>query len=94
MTAQFGIREITRNFSILDNYDYVEIEDKKTHSLKGIFVSSVFAKEVKEFMDDKLKKQKQKNIDNMMAFAGISSGEFKELSSQEIKTNKKEKFYE
>ncbi len=30
MTAQLGIREITKNFSILDNYDYVEIEDKKS----------------------------------------------------------------
>ncbi len=45
-------------------------------------------------MDNKLAKQKQENIDNMMSFAGISSGDFKELSSQEIKASKKEKFYE
>ncbi len=31
MTKKIGIREVTRNFSILNNYDYVEIEDKKTH---------------------------------------------------------------
>ena len=33
MTAKMGIREVTRNFSSLDKYDYVEIEDKKTNKI-------------------------------------------------------------
>ena len=47
MTKKIGIREVTRNFSILDEYDYVEIEDKKTHEYKGMFISSKYAKEFK-----------------------------------------------
>ena len=34
-TSRLGVREITRNFNILENYDYVEIEDKKNHNLKS-----------------------------------------------------------
>ena len=66
MTKKIGIREVTRNFSILDEYDYVEIEDKKTHEFKGMFVSSKYAKEFKKFLDEK----KQEKIDRLRQFSG------------------------
>ena len=55
MTTKMGIRDITRNFSILDDYDYVEIEDKKTHKTKGLFVSQKYADEVKKLLEKKIK---------------------------------------
>ena len=42
MTAKVGIRDIVRNFSMLDKYDYIEIEDKKTHKIKGMFISDKY----------------------------------------------------
>ncbi len=66
MTKRIGIREVTRNFSILDDYDYVEIEDKKTHEYKGMFISSKYAKEFKKFLDEK----KQEKLDRLRRFAG------------------------
>ena len=66
MTKRLGIREVTRNFSILDEYDYVEIEDKKTHEYKGMFISSKYAEEFKKFLDEK----KQEKLDRLKQFAG------------------------
>ncbi len=91
MIARFGVREITRNFNILENYDYVEIEDKKTHDLKGLFVSAEFLDEVKNFIDKKIKTKKKQEIDEIMQFVGMVNGEFGELKAQDIKSMKKEK---
>jgi hypothetical protein len=54
MTApmRIGIRELVRDTSVLDRYDYIEIEDKKTHKLKGIFVSNEYAKDIEEFLEN------------------------------------------
>lgn len=94
MTARLGVREITRNFNILENYDYVEIEDKKTHNLKGLFVSAKLLDEVKNFIDKKIKTKKKQEIDEMMQLVGIVNGEFGELKAQDIKSMKKEKYNE
>jgi hypothetical protein len=70
MTKRIGIREVTRNFSILDEYDYVEIEDKKTHKVKGIFVSEKYIDDVREFLEDKKTKEIQEQLDEMSQFVG------------------------
>jgi hypothetical protein len=70
MTKKIGIREVTRNFSILDEYDYVEIEDKKTHKVKGIFVSEKYLDDVREFLEDKKTKEIQEQLDEMSQFVG------------------------
>jgi hypothetical protein len=70
MTKKIGIREVTRNFSILDEYDYVEIEDKKTHKVKGIFVSEKYLDDVREFLEDKKTKEIQEQLDEMSQFIG------------------------
>jgi hypothetical protein len=70
MTKRVGIREVTRNFSILDEYDYVEIEDKKTHKVKGIFVSEKYLDDVREFLEDKRAREIQEQLDEMSRFVG------------------------
>jgi hypothetical protein len=89
MTKKIGIREVTRNFSILDEYDYVDIEDKKTHEYKGMFISSKYAKEFKKFLDEK----KQEKLDRLRQFAGkgkvhkrfdgLTSGKIREKIAKE-----------
>ena len=50
MTMKVEMRELARNSNILDGYDYVEVEDKKTHQFKGLFVSPKYAEEFKIFL--------------------------------------------
>jgi hypothetical protein len=70
MTYKLGARDIVRNFSILDEYGYVEIEDKKTHRLKGAFVSGELLESVREYLIEKAKEKKDKKLDAIMKFAG------------------------
>jgi len=92
MTARLGVRDVVRNFNILEEYEYVEIEDKKSHALKGLFVSAELTADVMAFLDKKLATEKQKKLDDLMAFAGMVNGEFDTLTHQEIKAMKKEKY--
>lgn len=87
MTKRIGIREVTRNFSILDEYDYVEIEDKKTHKVKGMFVSEKYLSDVREFLEDKKSKEIQKQLDEIKQFAGKGKihERFNGLTSKEIR---------
>jgi hypothetical protein len=86
MTMKVGIRELARNSNILDGYDYVEVEDKKTHQFKGLFISPKYAKDFKNFLEDKISKQQQDKLDRIMKYAG--KGEvherFNNLTSSQI----------
>lgn len=93
MTTKLGIRDVVRNFSILENYDYVEIEDKKTHQPKGMFISPKLAEELKDLIQKRVEKKKRKKQSKIMEFVGIFDGEFGDLTSQEIKAKKREKYY-
>lgn len=92
MTARVGVREITRNFNIVENYEYVEIEDKKNHILKGLFVTAEYVEDVKEFLDKKIADRKKARLDNILPYVGMVSGAFKDYTSQEIKALKAEKY--
>ena len=83
MTKKVGIREVSRNFSILDEYDYVEIEDKKTHEIKGMFISSKYIEEFKNFLDQK----KQEKLDRLKKFSGKGKiyNRFDGLTAAEIR---------
>ena len=93
MTAKMGIRELTRNISHLDKYDYIELEDKKTKESKGMFISAKLAKELKDIIEQKAKEQREEKLNKLMQFVGAFNGEFKDLTSQEIKALKREKYY-
>lgn len=70
MTTTVGIRDLVRNINILQEYDYVRIEDKKTHEYKGIFVSSKHAKEFENYLLEKSNKQKADKLKRLKAYAG------------------------
>ena len=86
-----SIRELTRNGSMFANYDYINIEDKKSNEYKGVFISSKYADLVKEFLEKEIAKQKKKKLDDIMQFAGIMDGDTDNMSIQEIKSRKEDK---
>ncbi len=80
-TIRVGIRDLIRNSNILKKYDYVEIEDKKTHQLRGVFLSREMAKEFKKYLEEKKKKRIQEKLnalDNIVKFAKSSKNSFLE----------------
>ena len=87
MTTTMSIRELTRNGSMFSEYDYIDIEDRKSHEYKGVFISAQYADEVKAFLEKKLAKEKQKKLDAIMQFAGSVEIEdrFKDKTDKEIR---------
>ena len=92
MTTTLSIRELTRSGKILLDYDYVEIEDKKSHHYKGVFVPDRYAQEVKELINRKILLQQKEQKASLLKHAGIADGDISEKSFQEIKAEKKEKY--
>ncbi|HQR74022.1 MAG TPA: hypothetical protein PLH07_05900 [Sulfurovum sp.] len=88
-----GIRELARNTKIIEQYDYVEIEDKKTHEKKGLLISPKYADEFKALLEKKISAEKKAKLDKIMQFAGILNGETQNMTSQEIKASKRAKYY-
>ncbi|MEA2099073.1 MAG: hypothetical protein U9P72_02985 [Campylobacterota bacterium] len=85
MTMKVGMRDLARNLNILDGYDYVDVEDKKTHEYKGLFISPKYADEFKIFLEDKLSKEKQKKLDRIMKFVGIADGDATDTTEKEMR---------
>jgi hypothetical protein len=87
MTMKVGMRELARNSNILDGYDYVEVEDKKTHEYKGLFISPKYADEFKAFLEEKIAKDMQEKLDRIEEFAGKGRihERFNNLTSREIR---------
>ncbi len=92
MITTLSIRELTRSGKILLDYDYIDIEDRKSHQYKGVFVPDKYARDVKEFIDRKLLLQKQEQKKSILKYAGIADGDIGEKSIQEIKEMQKEKY--
>ena len=86
MTTTMSIRELTRNGSMFSEYDYIDIEDRKSHEYKGVFISAQYADEVKVFLEKKLAKEKQKKLNVIMQFVGSVEIEdrFKDKTDEEI----------
>jgi uncharacterized protein (UPF0305 family) len=87
MTMVVGIRDLARNSNILDGYDYVEVEDKKTHEYKGLFISPKYVQKFKKMLDEEILTEQKQKLDEIERFAG--NGEvyerFNELTSSQIK---------
>jgi hypothetical protein len=83
MTMTVGISELARNSNILDGYDYVDVEDKKTHEYKF----PKYAEEFKIYLEDKVTKKKQEKIERLMKFAGTCAIHewFNNLTSSQIR---------
>ncbi len=93
MTMTVGMRELARNSKILDQYDYVDVEDKKTHEYKGLFISPKYAEEFKKLLEKKIANEKQQELDELMQFVGMCHGDTKNMTSKEIKASKRAKYY-
>ena len=87
MAIQMGIREFTKNFNKLQNVDLVEIVDKKTNKLKGIYLSVSEALKVKKILEENKKLEKEKKILKIMKYAGRMNVDenLKNLSKEELK---------
>ena len=87
MTTKVSVRELVRNSNILKEYDFVEVEDKKSKKLRGIFVSPKLADEFKEFLEAKKQQKIQKKIDALNAIIPLPPGNLKDETIQSIKAN-------
>ena len=78
-----GVREFTKNFSKYQNIEMVEIVDKKTDEVKGVFISPEAAEKVKEI----LSQRKKEKIEGILKFAGTMEmdDKFKDLTKEELK---------
>ena len=88
MITTIGVRDISRNINLLQNYDYLDIEDKKTKEYKGLLISAKYADEIKTFLKKKLQKEREKELNEIMKFSGIASGDTKNMTIQEIKSKR------
>jgi len=92
MTAKMSIRELTRNGSMMGDYDYIDIEDRKAHDYKGVFIPAKYAEDVKKYLEKKIAEERQARVDEVMKFAGMLSGETNNMTAQEIKAAKAKKY--
>ena len=58
---KISISEIQRNLHTLDNFDIIEIIDKKRNKIKGYFIESKYASFVKE-LSNKIEHEEEKNV--------------------------------
>lgn len=95
MTTTVGMRELARNSHILEGYDYVDVEDKKTHEYKGLFISPKYADDVKKMLNKKQAQEMKKKLDEVMRFSGSVEIEdrFNNLSYKEIRKKIAEEKY-
>ncbi len=94
MTTTVGIRDLARNSKILEQHDYVDVIDKRTHIYKGLFVSPRYAQEFKIYLSRKIKMEKRKSLDDIMQFAGISDRQFCENNVQKLTAEKRKRYEE
>jgi DNA-binding transcriptional regulator GbsR (MarR family) len=58
---QISISDIQRNLHKLDNFDIVEIIDKKRNQVKGYFIDNKYAGFVQELFENQFKTESQEN---------------------------------
>ena len=90
MTTKMSIRELTRNGNMMGEYDYIEIEDRKSHAFKGIFVPATHADAVKAFLDKKIAEERAQKLAKIEKYAGKGSIQkrFGGLSASELRRQK------
>ena len=85
MTTTMSIRDLVRSGKKLMEYDYVDIEDKKRHEYKGLFVPKKYADEVKAFLQKRLEADRRKSYERIMRFSGLLDGATEGKTFQELK---------
>ncbi len=85
MMTTMSIRDLTRSGDTLFQYDYVEIENKKSKTYQGIFIPEKYAKEMKKILDEKIYKERQKKLDELDKFVGLLNGKIGDAKIGDIK---------
>ena len=87
MSIEVGIREFVKDFNKFQNVDVVEIIDKKTKTLKGIYLSAKEALKVKHLLEQEKEKERKKRLEKFMKYAGSMEVDekFKGLEGKELK---------
>ena len=83
-----SIRDLTRNGALLNSFDYIDIEDKKSNDYKGVFVPRQYAQAVKSFLEEKLAQEKAEKLAALMQFSGAMTGDTQNLSIQDLKASR------
>jgi len=83
--VKIGVRDLARNSNILTGHDYIDVEDKKTHEYKGLFVSADHAEMVKKFIDRKIRQKQQSELDEVLQFVGIADGDSNDMRAKEMR---------
>ncbi len=86
MTTRLSIRDLARNTNILQQYDYVDVEDKKSHEYKGLFISPKYADEFRKLLEKKIMDERQRDLDEILQFVGIGSGDVGDMTNKEMRT--------
>jgi tRNA U34 5-carboxymethylaminomethyl modifying enzyme MnmG/GidA len=66
---QISISEIQRNLHTLDNFDIIEVIDKKRNTIKGYFIESKYA----SFVEEISKKVEERKKQNRKSLRGVLS---------------------
>lgn len=82
LEMRVGIRDLMRNSQILKKYDYIEIEDKKTHKLRGIFISGKMAEEFQKFLKEKKQQEIQEKLDALSSIVENAHSSHNEFLDQ------------
>ncbi len=82
-----GMRDLARNSNILEGYDYLEVEDKKTHEYKGLFIAPKYAEEFKKLLEEKIAREIEEKLEEIKKFAGKGKihKKFNNLSSSQLR---------
>jgi len=91
MHTTMSIRDLGRSGFRLQEFDYIDVEDKKSREPKGVFVPERYAAEVRNYLDQKLKARADAKVEAVMAFAGVLDGETGGRSIQELKARKEDR---
>jgi len=89
MIKRISVRELVRNSNILEQYDFVEVEDKKSNKIRGLFISAKLANEFKEFLINKKQKDIEKKLKLLNSIQPLPKGSLNKKTIQSIKANKK-----
>ncbi len=84
---QTNFQDIDKKLTELADF---EVEDKRTHEYKGLFVSAKFAQEFKIFLEDKISKEQQEKLQRVIQYAGKGKikEDFDNSTSSELKMKK------
>jgi len=78
-----SISEIQRNLHKLDNFDIVEVVDKKRHQIKGYFLD----KKYHDVVEALLKEKERKNAKKLKALEAMGSYALGGSDIEDIKAN-------